>query len=78
MQVGRRVVAVSCVCLRRSGMLIITVLLAFTGLVPPVLESHAAGGTDHAGSTVPVISHAATAKPSGMMLIMAALVPCRS
>ena len=54
-------VAVSCFCLHSSRMVAITVLLAFAGLVPLALKSHAAGGADHADSTTSIVVHAAAA-----------------
>ena len=54
-------VAVSCFWARSFGMIALTAGAAFAGLVPLVMKSHAAGGTDHADSTTALFLHSATA-----------------
>jgi cytochrome c oxidase assembly factor CtaG/putative copper export protein len=55
------VVALSCFFLHGPPAAAATVLLAFGGLVPLVLRSHATGGAGHADSTTALIVHTATA-----------------
>jgi putative copper resistance protein D len=55
------VVALSCFFLHGPPAAAVTVLLAFGGLVPLVLRSHATGGAGHADSTTALIVHTATA-----------------
>jgi putative copper resistance protein D len=54
-------VAISCFQLRGPRILAATAVAAFAGLLPLVMKSHAAGGTDHADSTTAVLLHAAAA-----------------
>ncbi|KQQ80930.1 cytochrome c oxidase assembly protein [Arthrobacter sp. Leaf137] len=54
-------VAVSCFRVRSPRLLAGTAAAAFAGLLPLVIKSHAAGGTDHADSTTAIFLHAATA-----------------
>ncbi|MFF1253022.1 cytochrome c oxidase assembly protein [Pseudarthrobacter sp. NPDC058329] len=54
-------VAVSCFHLRNPRILALTIFAAFAGLLPLVMKSHAAGGTDHADSTTALFVHAAAA-----------------
>ena len=54
-------VAVSCLYLRSPRIVAGTAAVAFTGLLPLVMKSHAAGGTDHADSTTAIFLHAAAA-----------------
>ena len=55
--------AVACLCFRRPGprLVAVTLLLAFAGLIPLVLKSHATGGAGHADSTTSVVVHMVTA-----------------
>jgi cytochrome c oxidase assembly factor CtaG/putative copper export protein len=55
--------AVAALCFRPQGprTLAVTVVVAFAGLLPLVMRSHAAGGTDHADSTTALFVHAAAA-----------------
>jgi cytochrome c oxidase assembly factor CtaG/putative copper export protein len=55
------VVAVLCFSVRSRREAFATALVAVAGLVPPVLSSHAAGGVDHADSTVSLALHVAAA-----------------
>lgn len=55
------VVVVLCFSVRSRIETFATALVAVAGLVPPVLSSHAAGGVDHADSTVSVALHVAAA-----------------
>lgn len=54
-------VSVSCFYLRNPRIVVCTVAAAFTGLLPLILGSHAAGGADHEDSTMAVFVHAAVA-----------------
>jgi cytochrome c oxidase assembly factor CtaG/putative copper export protein len=54
-------VALSCLQLRSTRLLVPTAAVAFTGLLPLVIRSHAAGGTGHADSTTALFVHSATA-----------------
>lgn len=54
-------VACSCFRLRSPRVLVLTAVVAFAGLLPLVMKSHATGGTDHADSTTAVFIHAGTA-----------------
>ncbi|WP_104044847.1 cytochrome c oxidase assembly protein [Arthrobacter sp. ZGTC412] len=56
-------VAVTLMCFRLKSprILAVTAVVAFAGLLPLVMKSHAAGGTDHADSTTALFVHAATA-----------------
>ncbi|WP_458781299.1 cytochrome c oxidase assembly protein [Arthrobacter sp. D3-16] len=54
-------VAFSCFRLRSPRLLAVTAVAAFLGLVPLVMKSHAAGGTDHADSTTALFVHAGSA-----------------
>jgi putative copper resistance protein D len=54
-------VAVSCLYLQSPRIMAGTAAVAFTGLLPLVMKSHAAGGTDHADSTTAIFLHAAAA-----------------
>lgn len=54
-------VSVSCFYLRNPRIVVCTAAAAFTGLLPLILKSHAAGGADHADSVMAVFVHAATA-----------------
>lgn len=55
--------AVALSCFYRPGprRLAVTVMVAFAGLVPLVLKSHASGGADHADSTTSIVVHMAAA-----------------
>ena len=55
--------AVAFLCLRRPGprRVAVTLVLAFAGLVPLVLKSHATGGAGHADSTTSIVVHMVTA-----------------
>lgn len=55
--------AVACLCfrLRSPRLLAVTAVAAFAGLLPLVMKSHAAGGTDHADSTTTLLVHAGAA-----------------
>ncbi|AUI49637.1 bifunctional copper resistance protein CopD/cytochrome c oxidase assembly protein [Arthrobacter crystallopoietes] len=55
------VVVVLCFSIRSRREAFATALVAVAGLVPPVLSSHAAGGVDHADSTVSLALHVAAA-----------------
>lgn len=50
-------VSVLCFTIRGLRMVLVTALLAFAGLVPLVLNSHATGGDDHGDSTTSVVLH---------------------
>lgn len=70
--------AVALLCFRRQGprTLAMTVAAAFAALLPLVMKSHAAGGTDHADSTTALFVHAATAAVwLGGLLALVALRP---
>ena len=54
-------VACSCFRLRSPRLLAVTAVTAFAGLLPLVMKSHAAGGTDHADSTTALFVHAGAA-----------------
>jgi putative copper resistance protein D len=54
-------VSVSCFYLQNPRIVVCTAAAAFTGLLPLILKSHAAGGADHEDSTTAVFVHAATA-----------------
>ena len=54
-------VACSCFRLRSPRLLAVTAAAAFAGLLPLVMKSHAAGGTDHADSTATLFVHAGAA-----------------
>jgi len=50
-------VSVLCFTIRGQRMVLVTALLAFVGLIPLVLNSHATGGADHRDSTASVVLH---------------------
>jgi cytochrome c oxidase assembly factor CtaG/putative copper export protein len=54
-------VALLCFGIQGQRAVAVTAVLAFTGLVPLALNSHAAGGANHADSTVSVVMHMAAA-----------------
>ncbi|SDI82796.1 putative copper resistance protein D [Arthrobacter subterraneus] len=53
--------ALLCFVVRRQSAVALTAALAFSGLIPLVLNSHAAGGADHADSTMSLYLHSAAA-----------------
>jgi cytochrome c oxidase assembly factor CtaG/putative copper export protein len=53
--------AVTCLLARGPGTVALAGLLAFAGLFPPAMNSHAAGGADHADNTVSLVLHIAAA-----------------
>ncbi|WP_159827792.1 cytochrome c oxidase assembly protein [Arthrobacter sp. 9AX] len=65
-------VAVACFRLRSPRLLAGTTAIAFAGLLPLVMKSHASGGTDHADSTTAIFLHAATAAVwvGGLMVLV--------
>lgn len=66
-------VAASCFRLRSPRLLAGTTVAAFAGLLPLVMKSHAAGGTDHADSTTAIFLHAAAAAVwvGGLLVLLA-------
>ena len=54
---------VAFLCFRRPGprLVAVTLTLAFVGLIPLVLKSHATGGAGHADSTTSIVVHMVTA-----------------
>ena len=66
-------VAASCFRLRSPRLLAGTAVAAFAGLLPLVMKSHAAGGTDHADSTTAIFLHAAAAAVwvGGLLVLLA-------
>ncbi|WP_162149176.1 cytochrome c oxidase assembly protein [Arthrobacter sp. 35/47] len=50
-----------CFMLRGQSAVALTAALAFSGLIPPVLNSHAGGGADHADSTLSLFLHSGAA-----------------
>ncbi|MCU1567394.1 MAG: hypothetical protein JWQ56_2331 [Pseudarthrobacter sp.] len=66
-------VAVACFRLRSPFLLAGTTAAAFTGLLPLVMKSHAAGGADHADSTSSIFLHAAAAAVwvGGLLVLLA-------
>lgn len=55
------VTAVLCFVVRRQSTVALTAALAFSGLIPLLLNSHAAGGADHADSTLSLFLHSGAA-----------------
>lgn len=55
------VTAVLCFSVRRQSTVALTAALAFSGLIPLLLNSHAAGGADHADSTLSLFLHSGAA-----------------
>lgn len=55
------VTAVLCFAVRRQAALALTAAVAFSGLIPLLLNSHAAGGDDHADSTLSLFLHSGAA-----------------
>jgi len=69
-------VSLLCFTIRGAPMALATSLLAFAGLVPLVLTSHATGGDDHVESTTSVVLHVgAVAVWLGGLLVLAMLRP---
>ncbi|MBO1268196.1 bifunctional copper resistance protein CopD/cytochrome c oxidase assembly protein [Arthrobacter cavernae] len=69
-------VAFACFNLRSPRMVAVTTVLAFAGLVPLVLKSHATGGAGHADSTTSVILHSGSAAVwLGGLLVLILLRP---
>jgi putative copper resistance protein D len=67
-------VSLLCFSIRGVPMVLVTALLAFAGLVPLVLSSHATGGGDHVESTTSVVLHiGAAAVWLGGLLVLAML-----
>src|SRR6185436_8823491 len=67
-------VSLLCFSIRGVAMVLVTALLAFAGLVPLVLSSHATGGGDHVESTTSVVLHVgAAAVWLGGLLVLAML-----
>lgn len=53
--------AMLCFTVRSQSAIALTAALSFFGLIPLVLNSHAAGGADHADSTMAIVLHSAAA-----------------
>ena len=69
-------VSLLCFTIRGVPMALVTALLAFAGLVPLVLTSHASGGADHVESTTAVVLHVcAVAVWLGGLLVLVMLRP---
>lgn len=55
------VTAVLCFAVRKQSTVALTAAVAFSGLIPLLLNSHAAGGADHADSTLSLFLHSGAA-----------------
>lgn len=55
------ITALLCFVVRNQSAVAMTAALAFSGLIPLVLNSHAAGGADHADNTMSLYLHSAAA-----------------